>query len=362
MRFVFNKADRLDSDQQKMLIDDLRRRLAAAGIEKAPIVMVSAANGTGIEVLRGELSRAADGKAIVAAKLATDAAAEVEAIARAAGLNPGAPHSPLLTIKDREEATTQAVHGALGLVDSSGVSRQMQEAVLHRARRQGGSLLARILSLLASLTGRKKRKADPAAYLIDWRRRGSLGHILNPVRAALVRAAGAVPAPSRPAILKRLGAEEAETAVTRALDRSTRQAASELTVPGSILWPVVGFIQLLSGAVLLFAIAWYLTILFGPGGLLVSTVDLPYLGPVPMPLVLIAGSLALSLLLGFMLKLHAGWIGRRVSRKVARRVTESVAEAIASVGFGGLDAVEEARLRLARAANLDAETGGNRRT
>ena len=73
----------------------------------------------------------------------------------------------------------------------------MQEAVLHKARRQGGSLLARILSLLSLVTGRKRRQADPAAYLGDWRRRGSLGHILNPVRAALVGAAGAVPAAHR---------------------------------------------------------------------------------------------------------------------------------------------------------------------
>ena len=114
--------------------------------------------------------------------------------------------------------------------------------------------------------------------------------------------------------------------MTRALDRSTRHAADDLTVPSSIVWPVVGFIQLLSGAVLLFAIAWYLTVLFGSGGLLVSTVDLPYLGPVPMPLVLIAASLALSLLLGFLVTIHAGWIGRRMGRKVATRVADSVAE------------------------------------
>jgi GTP-binding protein EngB required for normal cell division len=354
MRFVFNKADRLDAKQRQMLMDDLRRRLAADGIDKASIVIVSAADGTGIDDLRAELSLAADGKAIVAAKLATDAVTEVEAVARAAGLTPGASHSPLLSLKDREEATAKAVEGALGLVDSSGVSRQMEEAVMHRARRQGGSLLARILSLVSMITGRKKRKADPVAYVVDWRRRGSIGHILNPVRAALVRAAGAVPASSRPAILKSLGADEAQSAVTRALDRSTRQAAGELNVPASVLWPVVGFFQLLSGAVLLFAIAWYLTILFGPGGLLVSTVDLPYLGPVPMPLVLLTGSLALSLLLGFLLTLHARWLGRRMGRKVASRVAESVTEAIATVGFGGLDAVEEARVRLARAANLDA--------
>ena len=43
MRFVFNKADRLDPEQRQMLIDDFRRRLAGDGIDGATIDMVSAA-------------------------------------------------------------------------------------------------------------------------------------------------------------------------------------------------------------------------------------------------------------------------------------------------------------------------------
>jgi GTP-binding protein EngB required for normal cell division len=347
MRFVFNKADRLDPNQQQMLIDDFRRRLAADGIDGATIDMVSALEGSGFEDLRAGLNRAAEGKAIVAAKLATDAATEVEAIARAAGLVPGTPHNPLLPAKEREKAVGAAVEGAMALVDRDGVSSQMQEAVLHRARRQGGSLLARILTLVSLITGRKRRKADPGAYLLEWRRRGSLGHVLNPVRTALVKAAGAVPAATRQAVLKKLGADDAETEVTRALDRSTRQAAGELTVPRSFLWPVIGFVQLLSGAVLLFAVAWYLVVIFGPGQLPVATIEVPYLGPVPTPLLLITGSLALSLLLGFVLSAHARWIGRRAGREVATRVGEAVSRSITTVGFGGLDAVEETRSHLA---------------
>ena len=351
MRFIFNKADRLDVRQREMLVNDFRRRLAADGIDRAEVVMVSASDGSGVNELRSELNRAADGKQIVAAKLATDAISEVEEIARAAGLEPGEAHSPLLPSKDREAAIAKTVEGALALVDPTGVARQMHEAVLHRARRQGGSLLARIISLLSLITGRKKRKADPAAYLRDWRRRGSLGHILNPVRAALVAAAGAVPPGTRPAILRTLGADDAESAVTRAIDRSAHQAADDLEVPDSIVWPLVGFIQLLAGAVLLFAIAWYLAVIFGPGGLLVSTVDVPYLGPVPTPLLLLTGSLVLSLLLGILLSVHAGWIGRRMGRKVAARVREAVADAVTTVGFSGLDAVEDARRRLAAASH-----------
>ncbi len=351
MRFIFNKADRIEPDKRKMLADDLRRQLAADGISQARVDLVSARDGTGIGELRTALAQAADAKAIVAARVATDAASRTEELARAAGLDPDRPHTPLLAPAERETAVTDAVQGAMAVVDLDGVSRQMQEAVMHRAQRRGGSLLARVLSLLSLITGRKSRKADPAAYLVDWRRRGSLGHVLNPVRAALVKAVGSLPAQTRLAILENLGAEEVETAVTRALDRSTRQAAGEMTVPSSIMWPVVGFFQLCFGAVLLFAAAWYLVLLFGPSQLAVATMDLPYLGPVPTPLILLTGSLALSILLGFLLKLHAARIGRRIGREAAARVRESVAQAVTTAGFAGLDRVEDARRRLAALSN-----------
>lgn len=351
MRFVFNKADRIDPDQREMLAEDFRRRLAADGISQATVDVVSTQAGIGVDELRTALAQAADAKAIVAAKVATDAAARVEELARAAGLDPDGPHTPLLTPTDRETAVSDAVEGAMAVVDLDGVSRQMQQAVTHRAHRRGGSLLARVLSLLSLITGRKSRKADPAAYLVDWRRRGTLGHVLNPIRSALVKAVGSIPAQTRPSVLENLGADDTETAVTRALDRSTRQAAGEMTVPSSFVWPVVGFFQLLFGAVLLFAVAWYLVLIFGPDRLTVATVDLPYLGPVPTPLVLLTGSLALSILLGFLLNLHAARIGRRIGREAAARVRESVAQAVTTAGFAGLDRVEDARRRLASLAS-----------
>ena len=71
-----SRSTRSPSNEQ-MLAADLRRRLAADGIERAEVMMVSASDGSGVEELRSELSRAADGKAIIAAKLATDATTEV---------------------------------------------------------------------------------------------------------------------------------------------------------------------------------------------------------------------------------------------------------------------------------------------
>ncbi|MGQ0849881.1 MAG: GTPase [Actinomycetota bacterium] len=349
MRFILNKADRLRPEDHKVLTDDLRQRLATIGLSNVVVDVVSAVDGSGIDALRADLSSAADAKAIVVAKAVTDVRTQIAETARVAGVEPETPHRPLLDDRERAVAVNAAVEGALTLVDLPGVERQVHTSVSHRASRQGGSLLARILSLLAWATGTKRRRADPGAYLRDWRQHGSLGLILNPVRSALVMASAAVPAPARPALLSALGARSVEVDLTRALDRSTREAAADLQTPSSVLWPVLGFIQLLTGAVLLFAIAWYLTVIFGPAGLVVTTVDFPYLGPVPMPLVLVAGSLVISMLLGFVLRIHAGWIGRRLGRKVVERVKAAVTDSIVATGFAGIDRVDDARRRLAHA-------------
>jgi GTP-binding protein EngB required for normal cell division len=353
MRFIFNKADRLEPHDRRLLVDDFRRRLRGAGIDAPVIDLISARDGTGVGELRETLRGEADAKSIVASKLATDARLAVAAIGEAAGLPPGGTYRPLLAPGEVAAATETAVAGALDLVDPPGVSRQMEEAVLHQARRQGGSLLARIIALLATVTGRRQRQADPRAYLLDWRRRGTLGHVLNPVRAALVRAAAMVPAATRPALLARLESGGMEDVITRSLDRSTREAAGGLEVPRSLVWTLLGFLQLLTGAIWLLAIGWYLTIILGPEGLEVATFDLPLLGPVPVPLGLVAGGIVVSLVWTLILTVHAGWIGRRQGRRVARLVKDRTTEAISEAGFGGLSRVEERRRTLAQLVASD---------
>ena len=137
-----------------------------------------------------------------------------------------------------------------------------------------------------------------------------------------------------------------EAAVTRALDGVVRDATSELRVPGSWLWPVVGVIQLIVGAVFVLAVAWYVTLFVSGGSIPVATMDAPLLGPLPLPLVLLAGSVIASSVIGFALSLHAGWIGRRIGRRLAARVRAVVTSEIESAGMSGLARVEAVRRRL----------------
>ncbi len=343
LRFVLNKSDRLADLQRAELADDLRRRLTESGIEDARVDVVSASTGDGIDVFRAALADEANAKALVTAKLETDASEALGRLARAVGLEPDAAYRPLLGDARRTEATRAAVAGALELVDPPGVARQVQLAVLARARRSGGSLLGRIVALLAWLTGQSRRNADPAAYLRDWRRRGSLGRAVNPVNAALLEATASVPSSSRAPLVATLRAADLEAEMGRALDAVAREAAGDLRIRGSILWPLVGAVQLAIGAVFAFAIAWYVTLFVSGGRVPVSTVEVPLLGPLPLPLVLLVASVLTSAVIGMLLSLHAGWIGRRIGGRVAERVKTAVASSVAEAGFGGLERVERAR-------------------
>jgi GTP-binding protein EngB required for normal cell division len=348
LQFVLNKADRLTDADARRVIDDLRARLSADGISGTPIHLVSALNGAGVEPLRAALADAGEAKAIVAAKLQTDLAKAADRLADAVGLDAGADRT-LLADERRGEVERAAVEGALALVDVEGLAQQVRAAVLHRARVGGGSLLSRLVALTATLTGRRHRRADPAAYLRAWRSRGALGRVLNPLRGGLLEAASALPAASRGRILDAIGSATVEADVERVLDRAVASAGADLEIPRSPIWPVIGVVQALVGAVTVFALAWIVVLFVAGGGVPVGTFDAPLLGPVPVPLALLAASVLVSAALGWIVGLHAGWVGRRVAARLASRTELAVREAVVDQAFAGLDRVEQGRRTIADA-------------
>ena len=353
LRFVLNKSDRLTDAEALVVANDLRARLVADGIPRPQLHVVSAVRGTGIDGLRDALADAGHAKVIIAAKLETDRAEAAERLGRAVGLDPDEGYRPLLTPDDRERRVREAIDGALELVDLGGLARQVRGAVMHRARVGGGSFLGRLIALASSFTGRRTRRADPGAYLRAWRSRGAIGRVLNPLRAAMVEAAAGVPASSRGRVLEAFGSGSAEADVVRVIDRGVAEGGADLEIPQSPLWPVVGAVQVVVGAVLLFAVAWMVVLFVAGGNVPVATVSVPVLGPIPMPLALLTASVLVSALLGWVLGLHAGWVGRRLAGAVGARVESAVREGVVRDAFGGIERVEEARRVIAAAADLD---------
>ncbi len=349
LRFVLNKADRLKEEERQVVADDLRRRLVADGIPRPVLHVVSATQGDGIDRLRAELAEAAHAKVIVAAKLEADRAEAAERLADAVGIGPDAGYEPLLPHDRREALVREAVAGAMTLVDPDGVGDQVRAQVLHQARIGGGSMVGRVTALISGLGGGTRRRADPEAYLLGWRNRGALGRVLNPVREALILSTVGVPPGSRGRILDALGAPTADRELEAVLDRATRAEASALETPRSGLWPVLGWAQLVAGALVLFAVAWLILLLITGGSIPVGTADVPILGPIPMPLALLAVALLLGVLLGWALRLHAGFVGRRLAGEIRGRTAETVRAAIVTDGFAGMERVEEQRRVIAAA-------------
>lgn len=346
VRFILNKADRLTPDQRTVLLSDLLERLSDSGFRQAKVDVVSALTGKGIDALRDQLAREGDAKALVTAKLITDAVQARDRLILAVGLEPNSPYRPLMSIPVRREALDSAVAGALALVDIPGLAQQIRLAVMSRARWSGGSMLGRVVELLRRLTGQRRRTADPAAYMRNWRRRGTLGRVTNPVRAAVVQVSASVPSTSRGTVLAALRADEMESGLDEALDQVARDSASDMRVASSPLWLAIGVLQFAMAAVFAFAVLWYATLFLSQGLVPVATVEAPVLGPLPFPLVLLVGSVLVSAALGWVLSLHAGWMGRRIGARVADRVGVAVAKAVEHIGFRKLDEIELSRRKI----------------
>jgi hypothetical protein len=137
-----------------------------------------------------------------------------------------------------------------------------------------------------------------------------------------------------------------ESGLERAFDQVARDSAPDMEVRRSPLWVVIGLLQLLTAAFFLFAVLWYVTLFVSGGQVPVATAEMPILGPVPLPLILLVGSVLASAVLGWVLSLHAGWRGRRIAARVADRVAVAVAAAVERGAFQRLHEIEVARRKV----------------
>ena len=130
----------------------------------------------------------------------------------------------------------------------------------------------------------------------------------------------------------------------RALDRVVLRHA-EVEAPSSRLWPAIGLLQTANTLLLVFAVAWViLWVIARPE---VASYDLPVLGPVPAPMVLLFVALAAGYVLARLLGLHAGLLGRRWARRLSGEVRTAVREIVAADAFAPIALIEEARAALA---------------
>jgi hypothetical protein len=346
---VLNRSDLLKTEDAATVGDDMRAQLRREGLSDIPVVTTRARDGApGVAELRRWLDSGVEGKRIVAARVAAEAQETVRELATRAGVADG-PAAPVIDPARRERALDAVSRGVLALVDIRGLERQAVAATRLAARPRGAGPLGHLTSLIYRVTGRARASADPAGYLRRWQQRGSLTPATEPLRELIATTVPAVPAPIRGALATLSTPAIFEQRLGGTIDQSLTTEAAEFRVPTSALWSLIGLAQYAVTAVLIFCAIWFAA-LFLIHDAPVGSIEIPYLGAMPTPVVLLVATLLVGFLLAQALRLHAGWLGRRWARRIGKRVTREVRERITDNLLVPIERFDAARAQLASAA------------
>jgi hypothetical protein len=341
---VLNKADRLAPDDRDRVRRDLQRDLVGGlggpGRTEVPVLITAATAGEdGLREFADWLASGVEAKAIVRARLAATTASLGVGLATAAGIDLGDLERPFLDAAARTTATAAVSAAVLRAIDLPGLERQAVAATRARARARGTGPMGVLTSLVYRLSGREARAADPDGFLMRWRDRGSLAPAVEALRLALTEPLRAAAPAVRPALAATVEPAALQRGLEAAVDRAVN--AHDRSVPSSRVWPVIGFLQTLATASIALSVAW--TILWVLARPAVDSVEVPVLGPVPMPFVAVVVSLFIGYVLARVVGVHAGWVGRRWAARLRREVTKAVEREVAEHGLEPLDRLEAAR-------------------
>jgi hypothetical protein len=346
---VINRSDLLTREDAARVSDDMRAQLRREGLGDIGIAITRARDGTeGVAEFRGWLDSGVEAKRVIASRIAAEGQDAVRELAARAGVTDGEV-APLIDPERRERALAAVTRGVLALVDIPGLERQAVAATRLAARPRGAGPFGHVTSAIYRLSGRARASASPAAYLRNWQLRGSLAPAVEPLRELIAATLPSVPTNVREALATLSTPAVFERRLADTVDRSLTTEATEFRVPSSGIWSVIGLGNYLVTAVLILCALWFAA-LFLINNAPVGSVDVPYLGAMPTPVVLLAATLVIGFLLAQALRLHAGWLGRRWARRLRKRITGEVRERITDSLLLPIERFDSARAQLASAA------------
>jgi hypothetical protein len=348
---VLNRSDLLSPADAGRVAEDMRGQLRRDGAGDIEVVATRAKEGTGgIGGLREWLESGVEAKRVVVSRVGAEAREAVRDLAAGAGVEGGS-SAPLIEPGRRERALSSVTNGALAVVDLEGLERQAVAATRFAARRRGAGPLRYLTSAVYRLIGRARTAADPAGFLNRWQLRGSLAPAVEPLRELISSTLPSVPAPLRGGLAALCAPVALEHRLAETVDRALAEEAAGFRVPSSGLWSVIGAAQYLVSAFLIFSGLWFAS-LFVIHDVPVGAISVPYLGPVPSPVALLAVTLAVGYVLAKLLQLHAGWLGRRWAKRVGAHVKGAVRQRVVDELLVPLDRFEASRAALSKAVQV----------
>jgi len=320
MLVVLNQADLLDPSARDACRDDLRRLLREDGLNRVPVLVVSARSGAGLGDLRGELERRVAARSAAVARLAADVSTTATALA--AGC------SEKLAERVRR-ADRQRLIGSLA--EAAGVPTVTRAVALAHRRRGAlatGWPFVRWLRRLMPDPLRRLRvgeRPDPDVHTsLPGPTPVQIAQAATATRALADGAAGDLrpPWPS----LVRDAATRSEDRLVERLDRAV--AGAELNPRRPRWWRAARLLQALLAAVVLAGGLWLLVLVVLGFLHLDKALPLPEVEALPLPTLMLGGGALAGILLALLTRaLNRIGAGRRARAAVAsmNRRVEGVA-------------------------------------
>ena len=345
MVVVLNHIDTVPEDRREAMVEDVRRLLAADGIPDVPVIPISARHGLGLDELRGEIERRVADKRMTAGRIEADVRAAAAELQAAAG------DAPTRTLTDDRVARLDAA-----LAEAAGVPT-IVEAVERSTRQRAGRATG---WPLLSWTSRfrpdplKKLELDLGSDAAALRGSGRVA----PRTAAVQRAT--IDAEVRGLsddVSQGLGTPFAESVRRAATGRlpdvgdriDTALRGVDLDAERLPIW--AGLVRVLQWVLVLAALGgavWSIAAL-ASGGL----GDLPRVGGVALPLVLLIGGVAVGVLLALLCRGLVAGTARSRAAAADTRLREAVssvsAQLVVAPVRAELDAYTALRTGLGRA-------------
>ena len=341
---VLNKADRIGPDAER-LREHLTASLRAEGIENVGVAVTTATRDGNAGELRKWILDGVKAKRVIAERIAAELQDAALDLATRAGVVQDA--VPLISADQRARVLSDVTREAAAIVDLTGLERQAVAATRLAARPRGAGPFGLVTTFIYRATGRDRVVADPEGYLRRWRERGTLARVSEPIRLLVGDLLPRVPSAARGAIASLINAEALRARLTAAIDAAVATRTADVRAPTSVVWSVIGALQYVVTAGLLFAGLWMAAVflLHAP----FASVEVPVLGPIPTPIIVLAALLLVGFVLARLLGAHAGLLGRRWARRLRADLSRELEQRLRDVLFARLDTIDAARARIARA-------------
>jgi GTPase Era involved in 16S rRNA processing len=325
MVVVLNHIDTVPEDRRQAMVDDVRRLLAADGLEQVPVFAISARHGIGIDQFRAEIARRVAGKKQTVARLEADLKAAAARLGEASGTG------KTRGLGDRQVADLEAAFadaaGVPTVVDAVERSTRMRAG-----RATGWPLVSWVSRLRPDPLKRLHLDLGTAGKALKGRSRSSIP-TTTPVQRARVDTEVRALADGASDGLGRPWVESVRHASTSRLgdlgDRlDAAMASTDLGVAKIPVW--AHGVRLLQWLLILTALvggAWLGALAVGDY-LQLPDPSLPEVGgyDVPLPTLLLAGGIGLGILLALVCRMLVRATARRRAAAADRTLRAAVHE------------------------------------